>query len=130
MVLDIRPTTDGTVDLPSVSKLIRQLRAARVAVEEPQHVRSFLLAHPHVAPALPNLIDQLRDQLGSDTELRLEVDRSSGVGNEYLVLLVRHPQYDEHALGIMREASLAILKLNRQDPKFLVTSDFVAASSA
>jgi hypothetical protein len=76
---------------------------------------------------LPSTAKVARERIGPDGRLLLEVDDSSGEGNEYLLLLLRQRDYDESILGITDELSRQAAQILPAGARFAVTTDFVCA---
>jgi hypothetical protein len=117
----------GPLTRADVDAMMQEIEGFGVEVLHPDDLYDYLFVHEPVARLLPSLTKQARDRIGSDGQLLLTTDDSSGEGREYLLLLLRQRDYNESILGITddlsRQAS-AILPLGAH---FAVTTDFVRA---
>jgi hypothetical protein len=121
-------TSPDVGNLPDPKQIVRELQDLHVQVSQDAEVRNFLLSHREIASALIDVVKRIRGELGEDTELVLGVDESPVPPDEYLILNLRRPEYDQRVLDVMRDETLRVLQQARHDPKFLVTSDFVASA--
>jgi hypothetical protein len=116
-------------DRAIVATALDQLRRSQVAISRDEFVQSYLLNHEQVAEVLPAVVADAHNKLGQDAQLELLLDGSSGVGNEYLVLRVRLPHYEDETVAITRELTQqAWQRMQPLDSHFLVTTDFAFAS--
>jgi len=112
-----------------IEPTLTELHRAGVENPEPRLVQNFLLAHPHVARVLPDVVKRVHTGLGAEAELVLEVDQSAGSGAEYLLLVVRQTQYPEWMPDFLRDLTLIARKtMTPPEPRSLITSDFALPS--
>lgn len=113
-----------------VQNALSYLDEHHVAIQGRRRVEDYLITHPHVLPAVPYTVSQAQLELGSDVQILVEVDRSAGPGNEYLVFILRLPQYRED--NSLNEFTHDLTKRARREMehperRFIVMSDFVFA---
>lgn len=117
----------GPLTRADVDAMMREIEGFGVQVLDRDDVYDYLFVHEPVARLLPALTREARDRIGSDGQLLLEVDDSSGEGREYLLLLIRQRDYSESILGITDDLSRQASELLPPGAHFAVTTDFVRA---
>jgi hypothetical protein len=108
-----------------LSDIFRDLAADRVLVPNAQEVEDYLAVHPQLALMLPSIGAEVRQTLGPDVELSLELYKDPEIDDRYLTMYVRKEKYESDILDRLegiRDRFNA--KLAEIPGYFLLTTDF------
>lgn len=112
--------------LARVEELVQALEYGfAVAIPDTVAVKDYLVRFPDTHKRVLYLVHLLRSAFGPTVRFVLDVNRDPEIENEYLLLLVRMPSYDEQTYERIRSIRHAI---NRGIPggegRVLATTDF------
>ena len=110
---------EGIVDL------FHQLGGHGIRLPDAQAVEDYLAVHPQLALMLPSICAEVRQTLGPDAELSLELYKDPEIDDRYLTLYVRQEKYEANILDRLEAVSDRFnAKLAEISGYFLLTTDF------
>jgi len=108
-----------------IIKAMNRISESGVTIKNGADIENHLLDHPAIYRVLPDIVDDAFEQLRGGSQVVLELDCSSGPGNEYLVLLLRSQSYDAGILELGRDLTArARSRMETSEHRFIVTTDF------
>jgi hypothetical protein len=124
VVRDQRSAQSGDIH-EDVVRAMDRISEAGVTIQHGREVENHLLDHPYIYPVLPDTVDEAIERLGDGGQIILDLDCSAGLGNEYLVLLLRSRSYDASILDLSRDLTEhARARMPFPEHRFIVTTDF------
>jgi hypothetical protein len=110
---------------PRPAVIIEQLNQYQVLVPTRPDVEAYVAMHPELGELLPEICNQVRQSLGQDAELSLELYRDPEFEDRYLTLYVRQRSYDAHIMDKIEAVSQRFNdKLEKVSGYLLLTTDF------
>jgi hypothetical protein len=110
-----------------IEETVCELRFAehRIVVPNVQDVEAYLAEHPQLAQLLPDICAEVRQALGSEVELSLELYRDPEIEDRYLTLYVRKEKYEPEILDRLQAVSESFNhRLEAVPGYFLLATDF------
>jgi hypothetical protein len=118
-------TVSTTPAVFQVQNLVQAVAPFRVEIPDLGEVKSYLQGHPDLAELLVPICRQIRDVLGHQAELSLEVYRDPECSDHYLTLFVRQRVYEPDLLARIEQVSSRFEEqLSERSGWLLVTTDF------
>jgi predicted RNase H-like HicB family nuclease len=103
----------------------QHLAEHRVLLPNAQEVENYLAVHSEMAPILPMICADVRQTLGPDVELSLELYKDPEIDDRYLTLYVRKEKYESDILIHLETISARFnAKLEEISGYFLLATDF------
>jgi hypothetical protein len=110
---------------PGTSDVFRRLAERRIVVPNPQEVALYLLAHGDLAELLPPICAEIREALGNEVQLSLELYQDPEIDDRYLSLYARKEKYERDILDSLQAVSDRFNdRLADVSGYFLLTTDF------
>lgn len=107
------------------SDILQRLAEHRIVVPTVEDVGAYLQAHPQLDRLLPSICGAVRQALGSEVELSLQLYRDPEIDDRYLTLYVRREKYEPDILDRLQAVSDRFNHLLEEVPGyFLLTTDF------
>ncbi len=107
------------------SDILQCLAEHSIVLPNAQEVASYLTDHPQLAQLLPNIGAEVRQALGPQVELSLELYNDPEIDDRYLTLYVRKGKYEPDILDRLQSVSERFNhRLEEVSGYFLLATDF------
>jgi len=104
---------------------LAELSLHQVVVPHPDEVTGYVQCYPQMGNGLPSLCATVRQELGADVELSLELYQDPEIDDRYLSLYVREREYRPDLMARIEAVRERVNpKLDDVPGDFLVTTDF------
>ena len=108
-----------------LEKALASLRLYRIEIPAALEIRDYLLRFPRLGIVIPSIARIVREKVGPETQLSLEMYRDPEIQDEYLVLLARRAVYQPEFLQTLDELSSQAADILPLESGWLViTTDF------
>jgi hypothetical protein len=109
----------------ALTEVFLSLAGHNIALPDAKETLAYLADKPQLAQLLPNIYAEVRQALGPDVELSLEVYKDREDDDPYLTLYVRKDKYEHNILDHLQAVSEGFNHRLEEVPGYLLlTTDF------